>query len=53
MIKSEKEYEAIVERIETQLQNPDNIENRDAKGYIELNIMSHLVAEFDGYTGLS
>lgn len=50
MIKSEKEYEAIVERIETLLQNPDNIENRDAKGYIELNIMSDLVADYEERT---
>lgn len=47
MIKSEKEYETIVERIETLLQNSDHIENRDTKGYIELNILSDLVADYE------
>jgi HTH-type transcriptional regulator/antitoxin HigA len=47
MINSEKEYNAIVDRIEILLQNPDNIENTDAKGYIELNILSNLVADYE------
>lgn len=32
MSHTEKEYQAIVERVETLLQNPDNIENQDANG---------------------
>lgn len=47
MIQTEKEYKAIVERIEILLQNPENIENQDAQGYIELNTLSELVADFE------
>ncbi len=47
MIQTEKEYNALIERVEELLQNPDIIENRDAKGYIELNILSDLVAEYE------
>jgi HTH-type transcriptional regulator/antitoxin HigA len=47
MIKSEKEYNAIVERIEELLSNPENIENPDAKGFVELNLLSDLVAEYE------
>jgi HTH-type transcriptional regulator/antitoxin HigA len=47
MIKTEKEYNTIVERVETLLQDPNNIENQDAKGYIELNILSNLVSDFE------
>lgn len=47
MIHTEKEYNAIVERIEELLQNPDNIENQDAKGYVELNLLSDLVADYE------
>ena len=47
MITSEKEYEVILERVETLLQNPDNIENQEAKGYVELNILSDLVADYE------
>jgi len=47
MIKSEKEYKAILERIEELLSNPDNIENPEAKGFVELNILSDLVADFE------
>lgn len=47
MIQKEKEYKAIVERIETLLENPDTTENEDAKGYIELNILSDLVADYE------
>lgn len=47
MIQTEKEYNAIVERVETLLQNPDNIENKDAKGYVELNLLSNLVADYE------
>lgn len=47
MIQTEKEYKAITERIEELLQNSDNIENQDAKGYIELNVLSDLVADYE------
>jgi HTH-type transcriptional regulator/antitoxin HigA len=47
MIQTEKEYNAIVERIEILLQNLDNIENQDTQGYIELNVLSNLVADFE------
>lgn len=47
MIQTEKEYDIIVERIEALLQDPNNIENTDAKGYIELNILSDLVADYE------
>ncbi|WP_293871453.1 helix-turn-helix domain-containing protein [Flavobacterium sp.] len=47
MIQTEKEYNAIVERIEILIQNSENIENQDAQGYIELNILSELVANFE------
>lgn len=47
MIQTEKEYNAIVERMEELVQNPDNIENQDAKGYIELNLLSDLVADYE------
>ena len=47
MINSKKEYNAIIDRIEILLQDPDNIENTDAKGFIELNILSDLVADYE------
>lgn len=47
MIQTEKEYNAIVERIEALLHNPENIENQEAHGYMELNILSELVADFE------
>jgi len=47
MIKTKKEYNAIVERIETLLQYPDNIENKDSQGYIELNLLSDVVADYE------
>lgn len=47
MIQTDKEYNAIVERLEELLQNPDNIENRESKGYIELNLLSDLVADYE------
>jgi HTH-type transcriptional regulator/antitoxin HigA len=50
MMNSKKEYNAIVERIETLLQDPDNIENTNAKGYIELNVLSDLVADYEERT---
>lgn len=50
MIKTEKEYNAIVERIETLLQYPDNIENKDSQGFIELNLLSDVVADYEERT---
>ncbi len=50
MIQTEKEYNAIVERIEILLQDTDNIENTEAKGYIELNVLSDLVADYEERT---
>lgn len=47
MLESEKEYDAIVERIEELLENPDNIENSESKGYIELNLLSDVVADYE------
>ena len=47
MIKTEKEYKVISNRIEVLLQNSDNIENQDSQGYIELNVLSDLIAEFE------
>lgn len=47
MIKSEKKYSAIVERIEELLSNPENIDNPEAKGYVELNLFSDLVADYE------
>ena len=42
-----KEYNAIVERVEELLQNPNIIENQDAKGYIELNLLSDFVSDYE------
>lgn len=47
MIHTEKEYKVIVERIETLLQNSDNIENTASKDYIVFNILSDLVADYE------
>lgn len=47
MITTEKEYQVILERIEILLKNQDNIENEESKGYIELNILSDLVADYE------
>lgn len=47
MIQTEKEYKVILERIEELLKITDNIENESAKGYVELNILSDLVADFE------
>ena len=46
MIQTEKEYNAIIERIETLLQDSNNIENENAIGYIELNLLSDVVADY-------
>lgn len=50
MIQTEKAYKVILERIEELLMNPDNIENENAKGYIELNLLSDSVAEYEERT---
>lgn len=50
MITTEKEYQVILKRVETLLQNRDNIENQEAKGYVELNILSDLVADYEENT---
>lgn len=47
MIKSEKEYTAIKNRIEELLSVAENIENTEAKGYEELNLLSDLVADYE------
>jgi HTH-type transcriptional regulator / antitoxin HigA len=47
MIKTEKEYLAIVDRIEELLSVPENIENVESKGYLELNILSDMVADYE------
>jgi HTH-type transcriptional regulator/antitoxin HigA len=49
MIESEKEYKAIVNRIEELLSNPDNIENSDLKSFIVLNLLYDLVAEYEDF----
>ena len=40
MIYTEPQYKAILERIEELLLVSDNIENQNAKGYLELNLLS-------------
>lgn len=47
MIQTEKQYKAILERIEELLIDSNNIEDQNSKGYIELNILSDLVADFE------
>ncbi len=47
MIKSEKDYHIIVERIEELLSVSENIDNPAAKGYVELNLLSDLVADYE------
>lgn len=47
MIRTEKEYKAILARIDELLMDPENIENEDAKGYIELNLLSGHVVDYE------
>lgn len=47
MIATEKEYNIIVARIEELLGNSENIEDQNAIGYIELNYLSDLVADYE------
>lgn len=37
MITTEKEYEATLARIEELIANPENIENSESEGFVELN----------------
>ncbi len=48
MIQIEQQYKAIFERIEKLLKDSNNTENQNAKGYVELNILSDLVADYEG-----
>lgn len=36
-----------MERIENLVENPDNIENNESKGYIERNLLSDVVADYE------
>ena len=47
MIRTEKEYDAIVRRVEELLKESDNIEKKDSTGYVELNVLSDLVADYE------
>jgi len=47
MIKTKKEYQVIIDRIECLLKDAENIENTNAKGYIELNFLSDMVADYE------
>lgn len=47
MITTEKEYEAILTRIEELLTNPENIENSESEGFEELNRLSDLAADYE------
>ena len=47
MIQTEQQYKAIFDRVEELLQDSNNIENQNAKGYIELNILSNLIADYE------
>ncbi|WP_439488662.1 helix-turn-helix domain-containing protein [Algoriphagus sp.] len=46
-IKSEREYKAIQERVEELLADSENIENPEAKGFVELNLLSDMVADYE------
>lgn len=50
MIKSEQDYKAALERIEELLAIPENIEDQDAQGYLELNQLADLVADYEKNT---
>lgn len=47
MIQTKKEYHSNIERMEELLENPENIENKDVKGYFELNLLTDLVADYE------
>jgi hypothetical protein len=50
MIKSEQDYKAALEILEELLAIPEHIENPDAQGYLELNQLSDLVADYEKNT---
>ena len=47
MIHTKPQYKATLERVEELLQVSDNIENQNAKGYLELNLLSDLAAAYE------
>ena len=47
MIHTEQQYKAILTRVEELLKVTKNIENQNAKGYLELNLLSDLVADYE------
>ena len=47
MIQTEQQYQTLLERIEVLLKESKNIENQHAKGHIELNVLSDLVADYE------
>lgn len=47
MIKSEQDYNAALERIKELLAISENIEDPEAKGYLELNRLADLVADYE------
>lgn len=50
MIKSEKDYKAALEKIEELLAISENIEDPNAKGYLGLNQLADLVADYEKNT---
>lgn len=50
MIKSEQDYKAALERIEELLSIPENIVDQAVQGYLELNQLSDLVADYEKNT---
>lgn len=50
MIKTEREYNTIVARIEVLLKNSNAIENTETQEFIELNVLSDLVADYEEKT---
>ncbi|SFT50858.1 HTH-type transcriptional regulator / antitoxin HigA [Algoriphagus locisalis] len=47
MITTEKEYDATLARIEELLANPENIENSESEGFVELNRLSDLAVVYE------
>jgi hypothetical protein len=50
MIKSEQDYKTALEKIEELLAISENIRDPDAKGYLELNQLADLVADYEKNT---
>lgn len=44
---TEKEYNALILRIEELLKDSDNINKPNTQGYVELNVLSDLVADYE------